>query len=67
VLDFAGQILQRDSCDEAAHRMLISAHLRLGNRSQAAQQYQVCVETLRDELGVRPSPETLKLAERLRD
>jgi len=67
VLDFAGQILQRDSCDEAAHRMLINAHLRLGNRSQAAQQYQVCVEALRSELGVRPSPETLKLAARLRD
>jgi DNA-binding SARP family transcriptional activator len=67
VRDFAGQILQRDSCDEAAHRMLINAHLRLGNRSQALQQYQVCVDSLRDELGVRPSPETLKLAERLKD
>ncbi len=66
VLDFAGQILQRDGCDEAAHRMLINAHLRLGNRSQALQQYRVCVETLRNELGVRPAPETLSLAERLR-
>jgi DNA-binding SARP family transcriptional activator len=67
VLDFAGQSLQRDVCDEAAHRLLINAHLRLGNRSQALQQYQACVEVLRTELGVRPSRETLALAERLKD
>jgi DNA-binding SARP family transcriptional activator len=67
VLDFAGQIVQRDPCDEAAHRLLINAHLRMGNRSQAAQQYQACVEILQNELGVRPSRETLALAERLKD
>jgi DNA-binding SARP family transcriptional activator len=67
VLSFAGQILHRDACDEAAHRLLINAHLRLGNRAQALQQFQVCVEVLRNELGVRPSKETLSLAERLRD
>jgi DNA-binding SARP family transcriptional activator len=67
VLDFSGQILQRDPCDEAAHRMLINAHLMLGNRSQALQQFQTCVEALRSDLGVRPSRETLALAERLRD
>jgi DNA-binding SARP family transcriptional activator len=67
VLDHAAQILQRDACDEAAHRLLISAHLHLGNRSQALQQYQVCVETLRNDLGVRPSRETLSLVERLKD
>ena len=67
VLDFAGQILQRDACDEGAHRLLINAHLRLGNRSQALHQYQVCIETLRRELGVRPSRDTLSLGERLKD
>lgn len=67
VLDFAGQILKRDACDEGAHRLLINAHLRLGNRSQALHQYQVCIETLRTELGVRPSRETLSLGERLKD
>jgi DNA-binding SARP family transcriptional activator len=67
VIDFAGQILHRDGCDEAAHRMLIEAHITMGNRSLALQQYRSCVETLRRELGVRPSLETRNLAAILED
>ncbi|MPZ49097.1 MAG: hypothetical protein GEU75_07315 [Dehalococcoidia bacterium] len=66
-LEFASQMLQRDASDEAAHRLAMDAHLKMGNRSQALQQYQLCVETLRRELGVTPSPETRRLAERLAD
>jgi DNA-binding SARP family transcriptional activator len=67
VVDYAGQILGRDACDEGAHRMIVNAHLMMGNRSLALQQYRACVEILRRELGVHPSPETLKLGEELED
>ena len=67
VLDFAGQMLQRDNCDEAAHRLVMDAHLKMGNRSQALQQYQLCLQTLHNELGVSPSTETRRLGERLTD
>ena len=40
---------------ESAHRVLISAHLAEGNRGEAARQYQLCRQLLRDELGVEPS------------
>ena len=64
-LDFGNQMLQRDACDESAHRLVIEAHLRMGNRSQAVRQYQACVETLSEELGVEPSPETRRAGESL--
>ncbi len=65
VLDYAGRMLRNDACDEAAHRLLIDAHMRMGNRSQALQQYQACIAILRDELGVRPSQETVDLGKSL--
>jgi DNA-binding SARP family transcriptional activator len=65
VVEFAGQILRRDACDESAHRMIVNAHLMMGNRSLALQQYRACIEVLRRELGVEPSIETQKLGARL--
>ena len=65
VLDFAGQVLERDACDESAHRMIVNAHLMMGNRSLALQQYRACNEILRRELGVLPSAETRRLGEEL--
>ena len=65
VLDFAGQILGRDACDESAHCMIVNAHLMTGNRSLALQQYRACVETLRRELGVQPSDQTRRLGREL--
>ena len=64
-LDFGNQMLQRDTCDESAYRLLMNTHLRMGNRSQALRQYQTCVETLRSELGIAPSPETKRVGEAL--
>jgi DNA-binding SARP family transcriptional activator len=64
-LDFGTQMLQRDACDESAHRLVMSAHLKMGNRSQALRQYLSCVETLREELGVEPSLETRRAGESL--
>lgn len=65
VLDFAARILQRDRCDEAAHRWLMTAHWKLGNRPQALQQYRLYEEALEDELGVQPSDESQLLREQI--
>ena len=64
-LDYGHQMLQRDACDEGAYRLLMNTHLRMGNRSQALRQYQTCVEALRTELGVDPSPETRRVGQAL--
>ena len=66
VMDYAGRILQQERCDEAGHRWLMTAHWRLGNLPQALQQYQLCSESLRAELGVKPSSETRRLYEQIR-
>jgi DNA-binding SARP family transcriptional activator len=65
VLDFAARILQRDRSDEAAHRWLMTAHWKLGNRPQALQQYRLLEEALEEELGVQPSDEARLLRERI--
>ena len=51
-------ILARDNCWEQAYRLLMIAYTRLGNRAQVQRTYRRCVETLREELAVSPSPET---------
>jgi DNA-binding SARP family transcriptional activator len=65
VLEFAARILQRDRCDEAAHRWLMTAHWKLGNRPQALQQYRLYEEALEEELGVQPSDEARLLREQI--
>ncbi len=47
------------SLDERAHRTLIRALDRAGDRSGAVQAYERCRATLADELGVSPSTETV--------
>ncbi|MCS6839168.1 MAG: hypothetical protein NZ701_00155, partial [Roseiflexus sp.] len=44
-----------DNCDEDAHRVLISCYAAQGLRHLAMRQYQVCVTTLRSQLGLSPS------------
>lgn len=44
-----------DSCDEDAHRVLIGCYAAQGLRHLAMRQYQVCVTTLRSQLGLSPS------------
>lgn len=61
VLAYAEKILEKDPCDEEAHRWLIRAYLQVGRKSQALLQYRICSERLQDELGVSPSIETQNL------
>ncbi|HXH20675.1 MAG TPA: BTAD domain-containing putative transcriptional regulator [Dehalococcoidia bacterium] len=66
VLDYASLMVKKEPFDEAAHRWLMQAHWRLGNRSQALQQYRACEEVLKAELGLPPSEETRRLFEVIR-
>jgi DNA-binding SARP family transcriptional activator len=58
---WATATLKENHCDEAAHRHLMRAYLALGRRNEALLQYQLCQQTLFEELGVEPMPETVKL------
>jgi ATP/maltotriose-dependent transcriptional regulator MalT/DNA-binding SARP family transcriptional activator len=61
VIDACQRILARDRCWERAYRLLMRAYTERGNRAQALRTYRQCVEALRDELAVPPSPETTAL------
>jgi len=54
-------ILTENHCMESAHRLAMQAYAALGNRSGIANQYELCRQLLRDELGLEPSPETENL------
>lgn len=54
-------ILAHDDCWEEAYRLMMLAYVRLGNRTQAVRVFQRCLERLRAELDVAPSPATVEL------
>jgi DNA-binding SARP family transcriptional activator len=60
------RILERDNCREDTHCLLMRCYSCLGQRSLALRQYQVCVDALRSELGVKPEIETEQLAGHIR-
>jgi ATP/maltotriose-dependent transcriptional regulator MalT/DNA-binding SARP family transcriptional activator len=51
-------LLAQDSYREVAHRELMRCYYRLGDRAAAIKQYQICVEILREDLGLDPAEET---------
>jgi DNA-binding SARP family transcriptional activator/TolB-like protein/Tfp pilus assembly protein PilF len=60
------QLITLDPLREEGHRQLMTLLANAGNRGSALLQYAECVEILKDELGVDPSPETVRLAETIR-
>lgn len=60
-IPLAIRLLALDHLRETVHRALIQFYLQQGRRGAALKQYQDCVRILRDELGVRPEPETESL------
>lgn len=54
--------LALDPLDEAAHRQVMTALIRSGQRAAARRQYDECARILREELGAEPDPETRRLA-----
>ncbi len=62
-IEVCQSLLARDDCWEQAYRLMMTAYAHLGNRAQALRTYQRCVERLREELNVEPSPTTVRLYE----
>lgn len=57
-----GQLaLGHDPCSESSHRLLMRCYASRHQQQLVGRQYRVCVDALRDELGVTPSDETVKL------
>lgn len=54
-----------DHCLEEAHYGIMRCYLRLGKRGMALRQYQKCVQTLQEELGVAPGAPIRNLYQRL--
>jgi DNA-binding SARP family transcriptional activator len=51
---------------ESAHRLAMQAYAALGNRAGIANQYELCKQSVWEELGLEPSPETIKLYKLIR-
>lgn len=65
VIYMCQRILGRDPCREDAHRRLMRCYNRKQLQYLAIRQYNTCVEALRDELDVAPSPATVQLYEEI--
>jgi alpha-glucoside transport system substrate-binding protein len=63
----AQQLLKLDNLREDWHRALMEAYARLGKRTTALDQFELCRQTLRTEWDTDPAPETLALAEAIQN
>lgn len=59
------KILQKDACREDAYRRLMRCYAQLGQPSQAIHWFELCARTLRQELDVAPSEQTMELYHRI--
>ena len=59
--EFGQLALGHDPCSESVHRLLMRCYASQHQQQLVSRQYRVCVEALRDELGVSPSDETTRL------
>lgn len=57
-IPYARRLLQLDSYREPSYRCLMRLNALNHDRAKALQTYQVCADTLKQELGVEPDPET---------
>lgn len=60
------RMIAHDACREDAHCRLMRCYYHEGQAHLALRQYQVCVEALRGELAVDPSPATIDLYDKIR-
>ena len=66
VIDLASRVLTQDPANEVAHQHLMFSYFAIHDRNAALRQYETCVRSLRDELGVDASPETQALYKRVK-
>lgn len=64
---YGQKLLNIDNCREDAHRGLMRAYASLNQRHLALRQFHNCAETLQDELGVSPAPQTIDLYEQIKE
>jgi DNA-binding SARP family transcriptional activator/DNA polymerase III delta prime subunit len=60
-IEYAMRLASQDPLQEHAHRQLMRLYHQRGDRNAALRQYQVCKDTLEQELGAQPEPETTAL------
>lgn len=65
-LAYGTRILRCERARERTHRRLMRLHYLAGDRTAALRQYQQCVQTLREELGVKPAAQTVALYQHIR-
>jgi DNA-binding SARP family transcriptional activator/predicted ATPase len=63
---YARRWLALDPLHEPAHRQLMQLYAETDQHAAALRQYQLCLQTFEDELGVPPSEETTQLYEQIR-
>ncbi len=56
-----------DSCNETAHRHIMSCYLKMGQRQMAQRQYHVCAAAMKKELNLEPSAQTRQLLQQIPD
>jgi DNA-binding SARP family transcriptional activator len=66
-VEFAARRVALDPLNEPAHRQLMSAYARAGDRPRALAQYDELTRLLSAELAVEPLPETKELHESIRE
>lgn len=55
-----------DDLNEAAYRAVMRIYASMGDRSSAIRQFEICAQKLREDLKVKPQPETTALYELIR-
>lgn len=65
-LGYALRLLTHDPCREDAHRVVMRARVRRGERAQALRQFQLCEHVLRREFDVAPEAATRDLYDQIR-
>lgn len=60
-LEYGRRILRYDRARERTHQQMIRLHMLAGNRAAALRQFERCAAALDEELGVKPSKNTLSL------
>jgi DNA-binding SARP family transcriptional activator len=58
------QLLEQDRWRESTYRLLMDCHARLGQRGRVRSWYELCAQTLRNELDVAPDEQTEALYQR---
>jgi SARP family transcriptional regulator, regulator of embCAB operon len=61
--DAARRALGSDPCRESVHRLLMRCYADQHQHDLVSRQLQICITSLRDELGIAPAPETVDLCD----